>query len=437
MGTPWLMAKVGILCHISSLPGGKLGPDAFTFVDLLADAGVTVWQVLPLNPPDIHGSPYASTSAFANNVSMCDPTYDADPDDETVRAWLKLNAHWAWDWGLYDALKEAHGEKPWFTWPAPLRDREPEAIAAAMARFMPQVRGRILNQVRFQRDWAILRHYAAERGVQLFGDLPIFVAKDSADVWVRPHLFQEDVVAGVPPDAFSEDGQRWGTLLYDWAAHEAEDWTWWRMRMDRICSQFDLVRIDHFRAFEAAWAIPAEAATARDGAWQPAPGMALLRPLLDIAGATEIIAEDLGIIPPEVTELRREAGLKGMSVLQFGFDGGADNPHHPDALSPERIVYTGTHDNDTSEGWGVDAPGGLAAFREEGEGVSACLIRLALNSPSQLAMVPLQDALGLGTEARMNTPGTEAGNWTWKVAWEHFQGEAWANFVEICRRADS
>ena len=192
------MREAGILCHITSLPSGKLGPDAFTFIDLIAEAGVSVWQVLPLTPPDEHQSPYASTSAFAGWVKLCDPSFEDDPDHELIRDWLSVNAHWAWDWGLYDVLKEIHDEKPWFEWPEPLRDRHPEAIDEAMQKHMPRIRGRIVNQVRFQRDWMILRHYAAQKGIKLFGDLPIFVAKDSVDVWVRPHLFRHDVVAGVP-----------------------------------------------------------------------------------------------------------------------------------------------------------------------------------------------------------------------------------------------
>ncbi|MDP6325448.1 MAG: 4-alpha-glucanotransferase, partial [Candidatus Thalassarchaeaceae archaeon] len=180
------MREAGVLCHITSLPSGKLGPDAFTFIDLIAEAGISVWQVLPITPPDEHQSPYASTSAFAGWVKLCDPSFEEDPDHELVRDWLSVNAHWAWDWGLYDVLKEIHEEKPWFEWPEPLRDRHPEAIEQAMQMYMPRIRGRIMNQVRFQRDWMILRHYAAQKGVKLFGDLPIFVAKDSVDVWVRP-----------------------------------------------------------------------------------------------------------------------------------------------------------------------------------------------------------------------------------------------------------
>ena len=278
--------RAGVLCHITSLPGegavGTLGPDAFTFVDLLAQAGVTVWQMLPVTPPDQHSSPYASTSAFAGWTDLCDPSLSVAPDDQMIATWLSQNAHWAWDWALYDALKAENDGASWTKWPEPIRHRQVEALQEAGTRLAEQIRERIVEQVRFQRDWMILRHYAAEKGVRLFGDLPIFVAHDSADVWTRPHLFQLDedgqpsVVAGVPPDYFSENGQRWGTVLYEWDAHKAEDWTWWRLRMARICEMFDMVRIDHFRGFESAWAIPSSASTAKQGEWQDGPGADLL-----------------------------------------------------------------------------------------------------------------------------------------------------------------
>ena len=427
------MREAGVLCHITSLPSGKLGPDAFTFVDLLAEAGITVWQVLPITPPDEHRSPYASTSAFAGWVRLCDPSFEEDPSHELIREWLAINEHWAWDWGLYDVLKEAHDEKPWFEWPEPLRERHPDAIEAAMAKYMPQIRGRIMNQVRFQRDWMILRHYAAQKGVKLFGDLPIFVAKDSVDVWVRPHLFHHDVVAGVPPDYFSEDGQRWGTMLYDWPAHREEDWTWWRMRMARICGLFDMVRIDHFRGFESAWAIPKEDENAKNGRWMDGPGDEVLQAIIDVAGDTLIVAEDLGIIPESVTELRKRHTLPGMSVLHFAFDDeNADNPHRPENLSRDCVVYTGTHDNDTTMGWGESG----SDERKERvlqlglSGESACdtLTRLAMESPAPIAIVPLQDVLQLGTEARMNKPGEATGNWTWKFEWPELANGNWNVF---------
>ncbi|MCS5536163.1 MAG: 4-alpha-glucanotransferase, partial [Candidatus Poseidoniales archaeon] len=331
--------------------------------------------------------------------------------------------HWAWDWGLYDVLKEAHDEKPWFEWPEPLRDRHPEAMEEAMEKHLPQIRGRIMNQVRFQRDWMILRHYAAEKGIRLFGDLPLFVAKDSVDVWVRPHLFHHDVVAGVPPDYFSEDGQRWGTMLYDWTAHREEDWTWWRMRMARTCGLFDLVRIDHFRGFESAWAIPTGDENAKNGCWMEGPGDDILQAIIDVAGDTLIVAEDLGIIPESVTDLRKRHNLPGMSVLHFAFDDeNADNPHRPENITKDSVVYTGTHDNDTTMGWWeVGSDERRERVMEIGlAGETPCdtLIRLAMESPAPLAIVPVQDILRLGSDARMNTPGQTTGNWTWRFQWQ-------------------
>ncbi|HIF04645.1 MAG TPA: 4-alpha-glucanotransferase [Candidatus Poseidoniales archaeon] len=433
------MRDTGVLCHITSLPSGTLGPDAFNFVDLLADAGVTVWQVLPLTPPDVHGSPYASTSAFAGWVRLCDPSFEADPDQELVQQWLEVNAHWAWDWALYDVLKELNDEKPWFEWPSKLRDRDPATIDAILKEQMPRIRGRIMNQVRFSRDWAILRHYAAEKGVRMFGDLPIFVARDSVDVWVRPHLFHDDVVAGVPPDYFSEDGQRWGTMLYDWDQHRMEDWTWWRMRMDRICSMFDIVRIDHFRGFDSAWAIPVGDETAKNGEWQGAPSDEILYAIMDVAQGKIIVAEDLGIIPESVTDLRKQFGLPGMAVLHFAFDDeNSDNPHRPENITEDRIVYTGTHDNDTTEGWIQSGSDGrrerVRSLGLRGESTSQTLIRLALESASPLAMIPLQDILELPSAARMNTPGTEGGNWAWRFDWKQF-AETWPAFTMRATRA--
>ena len=422
-----------MLCHITSLPSGKLGPDAFTFIDLIAEAGMTVWQVLPITPPDEHQSPYASTSAFAGWVKLCDPSFEEDPDHELVRDWLSVNAHWAGDWGLYDVLKQIHDEKPWFEWPEPLRNRDPKAIEEAMQKYMPQIRGRIVNQVRFQRDWMILRHYAAQKGVKLFGDIPIFVAKDSVDVWVRPHLFHHDVVAGVPPDYFSEEGQRWGTMLYDWDAHRNDDWTWWRMRMARICGLFDIVRIDHFRGFESAWAIPVGNDNAKEGQWMDGPGDEILQALIDVSGDTLIVAEDLGIIPQSVTELRKRHNLPGMSVLHFGFDDqNMDNPHRPANLSKDNVVYTGTHDNDTTMGWWDSSTSErkvrVAEVGLAGENACDTLIRIAMESQAPLAIVPLQDILRLRSDSRMTTTGQTAGNWVWRFEWTELTNGNWDIF---------
>ena len=435
------MRESGVLCHITSLPSGKLGPDAFTFIDLLSDSGINIWQVLPITPPDEFGSPYASTSAFAGWVRLCDPSFEEEPTSELIQTWLQVNAHWAWDWALYDVLKEMHGEKPWYEWDEALRDRHPETIERVLQEQMPRVRGRIVNQVRFSRDWAILRHYAAQKGVKLFGDMPIFVARDSADVWVRPQLFKTDVVAGVPPDYFSEDGQRWGTMLYDWDAHRQDGFTWWKMRMARISSMFDIVRIDHFRGFESAWAIPSEEQTARNGHWEEGPGEEILQVLIDVAGDTVVIAEDLGIIPKSVTELRQKHNIPGMSVLQFGFDDESDeNPHNPRNITSDTITYTGTHDNDTTVGWWETSPEERKARVNQiglaGESSCDTLIRLALNSPSPIVIIPLQDIIGLGSSARMNTPGQTNGNWNWQFSWPELSAGKWDSMTRIIENTD-
>lgn len=441
--------RAGVLCHITSLPGegavGTLGPDAFTFVDLLAQAGVTVWQMLPVTPPDQHSSPYASTSAFAGWTDLCDPSLSVAPDDQMIATWLSQNAHWAWDWALYDALKAENDGASWTKWPEPIRHRQVEALQEAGTRLAEQIRERIVEQVRFHRDWMILRHYAAEKGVRLFGDLPIFVAHDSADVWTRPHLFQLDedgqpsVVAGVPPDYFSENGQRWGTVLYEWDAHKAEDWTWWRLRMARICEMFDMVRIDHFRGFESAWAIPSSASTAKQGEWQDGPGADLLFALTEVAGPVEIVAEDLGVIPESVNELRRSHGLPGMAVLHFAYDDeNPHNPHRPENIKSDQIAYTGTHDNDTTMGWWQDSSE-ERKHRVNSEGLSGespcdTLIRLAAQSPAPLAIIPMQDILELGKQARMNSPGTTGDNWSWRFDWGDISAQRWDRFAQLVKR---
>ena len=229
-----IMAEAGVLCHITSLPSGKLGPDAFTFVDILAETGVSIWKILPITPPDENHNPHFSTSAFAGSVKLCDPSFEEDPDHQLIRDWLSVNAHWAWDWALYDVLKQLHDERPWYEWPQPLREREPGAIQEAIEQYMPIMRGRIMNQVRFQRDWMILRHYATQNGIQLCGQVPISIAKDSVDVWVRPHLFREDIDH---EDVTNE------LISHHWSAHQDDGWTWWQMRMSRASGLFDFVEL--------------------------------------------------------------------------------------------------------------------------------------------------------------------------------------------------
>ena len=397
----------GVLCHITSLPNGL--SDAEKFIDYIVNYGASVWQVLPITPPDEHGSPYASPSAFA--------AWDSLGKSETLD--MKEESYWLEDWLLFEALKAKFDGKPWYEWPVEYRDRNPSALA--------EIKTDATAQARFMGRWKEVREYAKSKDVSLIGDLPIFVSHDSADVWAHRELFMLDekgmpqVVAGVPPDYFSKKGQRWGTVLYDWDAHRKENWEWWKQRMARMMRLFDIVRIDHFRGFHSAWAIPVKHKTARKGKWLEGPKDELIEALIEVCGSHEcIIAEDLGIIPPEVTELRRRHKLEGMSVLQFAFDDdNKDNPHKPENITFDRVVYTGTHDNNTTKGWWNEKKRKrLKPYIKEGETVCQTMIRLATESPAGMAIIPIQDIMELGSEARMNTPGVAHGNWQWKFSWD-------------------
>jgi 4-alpha-glucanotransferase len=348
----------GILLHPTSLPSGRLGPEAYRFVDWLQRAGQSWWQVLPLGPPDGVGSPYASASAFAGwRGLLAEPR--APVSLEEVEAFVAAHGYWIGDWA---------------------------AFAGA---------GAIADQVRFQREWRALRLYAAERGVRLIGDIPLYVAEGGADHRAHPELFQLGAVAGVPPDYFSRTGQLWGNPLYDWSAMRANGHRWWIERFRRTLELFDLARIDHFRGLVSYWAVPDRHRTARRGTWRRGPGRELFDAAAAELGELPLIAEDLGVITPAVERLRDELGLPGMYVLQF--DPSVDR-HREHA-----VVYTGTHDNDTSVGWARDPRAHWP------------MIELAMSSPARIAIVPAQDVLGLGSEARMNTPGTEEGNWRWRL----------------------
>ena len=404
----------GVLCHLTSLPNPCLA-DAQRFVRWLSEHDYRSWQVLPLTPPDEHGSPYASPTAFAAWPALMEAETEANMDDD---------AYWLEDWGLYAAIKEDHGGTPWFDWPSPLRDRDP----AALAEYRERANLHVAQQQRFQAAWHQLQQTATEHEVALIGDLPIFVSHDSADVWAHRHLFQlnddgmPEVVAGVPPDYFSEGGQKWGTVLYRWDAHQREGWRWWRERMKRMLRLFDIVRIDHFRAVHSNWAIPTEDEDARHGWWQDGPADELMEALIDASGEPgRLLAEDLGIIPDDVVELRRRFNLPGMAVLQFGFDGNPPNPHHPANIQADQVVYTGTHDNNTTHGWWASLDDGTKQrvhhLLQPDETPTEGLMRLAKESDAGMAMFPLQDVLGLGEDARMNTPGTFEGNWRWAFEW--------------------
>jgi 4-alpha-glucanotransferase len=362
-----LTRSLGVNLHPTSLPGGRLGSEAYAFVDWLGTAGARFWQVLPLNPPDAWGSPYASASAFAAWPGLlADPEARVEPSER--RRFEEENAYWIHDWVAFaggDALAE---------------------------------------QVRFEREWAALRTYASERGVRLIGDVPIYVATGSCDHATHPDIFlPTDFVAGAPPDPLNDVGQKWGNPLYDWEALAREGYRWWTERMRRTLRLVDVFRIDHFRGFAGYWAVPAEAETARDGHWEPGPGAAVFRAAEHVLGALPVIVEDLGVITPDVHALREELGFPGMVVLLWAFDGPDDNPHRLANHREHQVVYTSTHDTDTLAGHFPDRP----AWE---------LLETALSSQAALAMVPAQDVLELGSEARMNRPGElGGGNWQWRL----------------------
>jgi len=419
----------GTLLHVTSLPSGRLDDDALRWLDFLAAAGQSVWQVLPLVIPDASGSPYQSRSAFATNPGLL-PVHDDPVEASAFDEYCARQAYWLDDFALFELFRGRFDGRPWFDWPQPYRDRDPVTIAAATrddAAALNQIK-RV--QYRLDRAWQRIRGYAAELGIALFGDIPIFIAHDSADTWAQPGDFlldetgQPTHVAGVPPDYFSETGQRWGNPHYRWDRMQAEGFSWWIARMRRQFELFDMVRIDHFRGLAAVWMIEATCETAIDGEWQATPGDALLATLQDNFPNLPIVAEDLGIITEEVRELRRKYQLPGMSVLQFAFDHFPDNPHKPANITIDTIVYTGTHDNDTCVGWFDGLPSHERDFVFEVLGVpptddiADLMIRTAMQSRGGLAMVPLQDLLSLGGEARMNTPGVSDGNWRWRFAWD-------------------
>jgi 4-alpha-glucanotransferase len=422
----------GVLLHPSSLPAGAqragLGISARRFIDFLEAAGLQYWQMLPVHPADLLGSPYQSASAFAGDVRLiAHDSADSAVDADRYHEFLARHEYWLDDYAGFRVAKYLHDGAPWWEWNESLRRRDRGALATLFESHAAEIERHRREQYVFFRQWHRLREYARSRGVALIGDAPIFVAHDSADVWAHRELFcldargQPTVVAGVPPDYFSADGQRWGNPLYDWKALEASGFRWWRERIRVQLELFDRLRLDHFRGFEAYWEIPADAATAARGAWRPGPGAALFEALRRDLGALPFIAEDLGVITPAVTALRHTLGVPGITVLQFAFDGGAKNPYLPHHHRTDTLVCTGTHDNDTTVGWYAGLGPATRARVDDylGEPRAAMpwpLIRAAFASVAQLAIVPMQDFLGLDSRHRMNTPGTTKGNWRWVMA---------------------
>jgi 4-alpha-glucanotransferase len=435
---PMDVRRAGVLLHLTSLPAGDLGPEAFGFVDFLADSGATVWQVLPLVPThEEDRSPYNALSAMAGNPALISRARQVEEGLVDVaglskaqrtayRTWSEQESGWLDSYVEFMALRDLLDHAKWPTWEPGLRDRDPRRVAAVLAPHQDALETLRFEQWVFAEQWRELKEYAATRGVLFFGDLPIFVSHDSADVWASRELFlldaegQPTTVTGVPPDYFAADGQRWNNPHYDWDRMADDGFAWWRQRIARQRELFDLVRIDHFRGFEAAWHVPVEAETAKDGYWVTSPGRKVLAALVDEAGPGSLVAEDLGVITPEVEALRTEFGLPGMKVLQFAFDGSEDNLYLPQHHGEQSVVYTGTHDNDTTLGWWSSLDSATrervrSFLSDPDEPMPWALVRLAMSSTARLAVVPAQDLLGLGREARMNTPGTDEGNWGWRA----------------------
>ncbi|MDZ7662613.1 4-alpha-glucanotransferase [Thiohalophilus sp.] len=457
----------GVLLHPTSLPGplprGQICHDAYRFIDFLQQAGITIWQMLPLGPTHADGSPYLALSAHAGNPELISLDWLQDRKlldnpaqvtdfvqhrQQLEQAWKRFNrqrprelfaayeafvaqqAHWLNDYSLFMAIRESQQHRAWTEWPPPLRDRETSALQRSRSELAERVEFQCFCQFIVSQQWRDLKQYANEHDVKLLGDIPIYVSLDSADVWAQRELFTLDSaghpqqVAGVPPDYFSETGQLWGNPLYRWAVMQQDNFLWWRQRLQTQLALFDIVRIDHFRALRAFWAVPAGATTAMEGHWVEAPGDALLETLHESFPELPLVAEDLGMITEEVHALRKKFGLPGMKILQFAFDGDPNNHYLPHQHEFESLVYTGTHDNDTTLSWYRQLNEQSRRHVREYLGLSDDttmpwpLIRSALASVSCLAIVPMQDLLGLGSEHRMNTPGTLEGNWQWRFDWE-------------------
>jgi 4-alpha-glucanotransferase len=467
----------GVLMHVTSLPSrygiGDVGPAAFEWIDRLSDAGQTWWQALPLGPTGYANSPYQALSSFAGNWLIISPdgliedgllraadcegySFPTDyVDYEAVLAFKRrlletawhnfrlgvrsdllpayeqfhaAQAHWLDDYALFRALKFRHNGAYYLGWPAELVQRAPGAIAQARRDLETEIQHVCFAQFLLFRQGGRLREYALARGLRLIGDLPFFVSPDSSDVWANPELFLLDeqhrprFVAGVPPDYFSATGQLWGNPVYNWAALKRDGYRWCIDRLRALLAHVDVIRLDHFRAFAAAWHIPAGAPTAESGEWIPGPGADFFEAATRELGALPFIAEDLGMITTDVTALRDRYQLPGMRVLQFGFDGDPGNPHLPRNYAHNMVAYTGTHDNNTTRGWYEELPEGhkeivwryLGRSSGDNSEVAPAMMRLAWSSPAALSIAPLQDLLNLGAEARMNVPGHTDGNWRWR-----------------------
>jgi 4-alpha-glucanotransferase len=483
--------RCGMLLHPTSLPGsygiGDFGPAAFAWLEWLASSGSSLWQVLPLGPTGYGDSPYQSFSSFAGNPLLISPDLlirdgllqaqdiellEWSPGavdfgrlipykqrmlhvaadrlldgavgqlSDAFEQFQQENRSWLEDYGRFMAIKVSFGGGSWTGWPDELKRREPSALARAETQLKREIDRQHALQFFFHRQWAELCARAHELGIAIIGDIPIFVAHDSADVWASQPLFalkpdgEPALVAGVPPDYFAPTGQLWGNPLYDWQAHADQHYAWWIERFRAVLRLVDIVRLDHFRGFEAYWEIPADAPTAETGRWVPGPGKAFLETVRSALGGLPVIAEDLGFITPGVIALRDGFELPGMKILQFGFGGGPADPFLPHNYPARCVVYTGTHDNDTVLGWYQSAPEPERDFCRrylsgDGREVPYHMLRAAWASVARWAIAPLQDALGLGSEARMNFPGRPDGNWTWRFEAQQVTAELASRLSEL------
>lgn len=486
----------GILLHPTSLPGpygsGDFGPSAFQFVDWLQRSGQTLWQVLPMGEIGPGNSPYMSSSAFAGNLLLIDlqdlvqqgwlsaediqPHAGLDPrrvdygwvhrfrmdvlrraaqtfhekasvqERAELQAFRQREAGWLEDYALFMAIGQQYPACDWSAWPSVLSRREPDALRAFSASHAREIEFWLFCQWRFAVQWFALKEYANQHGVRIVGDVPIFVAYQSADVWSHQDLFELDEmgrplrVAGVPPDYFSEDGQLWGNPLYRWERHQQTGYAWWLARLGHALRHFDLVRVDHFRGFANYWAVPADAKTAREGQWLPGPGEKLFEALRARFGELPVIAEDLGLITPDVIELRDRFQLPGMRILQFAFGEDERNYFLPHHYVANCVAYTGTHDNDTCLGWWRSAREHERAFAtrylqlQAGDEVNWKMMEALSSSAANTVIFPMQDVLGLGSEDRMNLPGSASGNWEWRFIWEQVTPERTVRLADMTAR---
>ena len=467
--------SAGILLPITSLPSpygvGTMGKEARKFIDFLAEAKQTYWQILPFGPTSYGDSPYQSTSTFAGNPYWIDLdlliekgyikkshvqkiqwsqredrvdygtlyenrfTILGEAVDNVVQKEWKAfeqfaekEVDWLADYALYMAIKNAHGAKSWLEWPEEYRERDEEALQEFWDKHPSEILFWEVVQYLFFQQWSSLREYAKKKEIQLIGDIPIYVSLDSADTWANPELFQMDEdhvptrVAGCPPDAYAKGGQLWGNPLYDWDKMKEDGYSWWRRRLEKLFEHFDVIRIDHFRGFESYYSIPYGDKDARRGTWVKGPGMDLFNAVKDVMREDSVIAEDLGFLTPEVIQLLKDTGFPGMKIVQFGFEGKKMNPTYlPHRYPKNCIVYTGTHDNDTALGW-------FSTHKEyekrsalnylglkDGKEIHQAMIRAAYSSVGDVAIIPMQDILGLGSEGRINIPSTTQGNWVWRL----------------------